>query len=137
MNKESGRSMIEMILVLALMGVITIGSIKAYQNGNNQNEANKITELVSIASTNGLTKMKNYPNATSWQFIGKNKNDYSCISSLIINPYDDSHPPKIIQGSVKINFGAGCDKIKNILIGQWGDRWNAEKNIYTPPKDEE
>lgn len=147
MNKESGRSIVEMVLVLALMGVISIASIKAYHSGQNNNEINKIVELVSIASVNGLTKMKFLSDTSCaspgkfkdfddldcvdakniWSVIGKEKNDYKCISSLKADS----------TGRVKITFSPNCSKIKDNLTGQWGNHWNAEKDIYTPPRDEE
>ena len=126
MKKETGRSMIEMIMVLALIGILSIGAIMAYQNGQTQNEANKIHELVSIASLNGLTKMKDYSDETIWNAIGKKKTDYKCVSSLSVNR----------NGNVRINFN-DCDKVKKILTSQWGSHWNSGNNTYTPPKDDE
>lgn len=144
MKNETGRSMVEMMMVLALMGVLTIGGIMAYKDAQNKNKANTIHELVSIASLNSLTKMKLLSDVSCpgekfrdfnndcvdgrniWNVIGKEKTDYKCISSLKADS----------RGKVQIIF-AGCDKVKKILTTQWGDFWNEGTNTYTPPKDDE
>lgn len=128
MHNESGRSLIEMMMVLALIGLMTIGSIKAYQSGNDQNEANKIHELVSIASLNGLTKMKEKSGDAAWKSIGKEPDDYKCVDK---NTFSFR-----ANGSVRINFKASCDKVEKILTTQWGRHWNGT-DTYTPPKDDE
>ena len=128
MQNESGRSMIEMIIVLILMGTLTIGGILAYKNAQNQSKATGIAELVSIASVNGLTKMKDYDNSKIWNVIGKKYDDYKkCVSSLSVKA----------NGQVIITFKPDCDKIKKILTTQWGSFWKAETSTYTPPKDDE
>lgn len=128
-KSEIGRSMIEMMAVLALIGIITIGSITAYKNGQNQSEVNKITELVSIASVNGLTKMKTLPDSGAhniWTIMGKEKADYKCISSLEAKA----------NGQVIVGF-SDCGKVKTIITGQWGSLWDDETNTYTPPYDDD
>ena len=133
MKHEFGRSMVEMIMVLALIGILTIGAILAYQNGQNQNEANKIHELVSIASINGLTKMKEYDNSKIWGVIGKvderAKGYYKCVTSLSVDK----------KGDVKITFSPDCNKVKNMLISQWGSHasGSGDTYTYTPPRDDE
>ncbi len=127
MKNEYGRTMIEMLGVLSIIGILTIGGIMAFQNGQTQNEANKINELVSIASLNGLTKMKDYDNTKIWKVIGKKKADYKCVDSLVVEA----------NGQVKIIFSSDCDKVKKILTSQWGNRWNKSTHTYTPPEDDD
>lgn len=128
MLNDSGRSMIEMILVLALIGILSIGGITSYQNAQDQNDANKINELVSIASLNGLTKIKNYDNERIWTVIGKKQEDYGCIRSLAVRS----------NGQVDIQFD-GCRKVKGILLDQWGNHayGSEESYTYTPPREDE
>lgn len=126
MRNESGKSLVEMIAVLALIGVISIGGIFGYQSANASHKANQITELVSIASMTGKTKMKTYDNDNIWRAIGKNKEDYKCISKLSVNS----------NGTVTIEFTADsdCPTVKQRATSQWGSRWS-EPKTYTPPQN--
>lgn len=127
MRNESGKSLVEMLAVLALIGVISIGGIFGYQSANATHKANQITELVSIASMTGKTKMKSYDNGTIWRTIGKNKEDYKCVSSLSVNS----------NGTVTIEFTADrdCKTVKQRATSQWGNRWNESAKTYTPPQN--
>ncbi len=46
--KQSGRSMIEMLAVLAIMGILTLGGIAGYRYAMNKSTANTITKEVSL-----------------------------------------------------------------------------------------
>lgn len=127
MRNESGKSLVEMLAVLALIGIISIGGIFGYQSANASHKANQITELVSIASMTGKTKMKNYNNSTIWRTIGKNNDDYKCISSLSVD----------LNGKVEIGFGSDsdCQTVKQRATSQWGSRWDESSKTYTPPQN--
>ena len=126
MKHDSGRSMVEMIMVIALIGVLTLGSLYAYQTARNKSEANRIQELVSTASLNALTKMKNLPNSGEhnvWKVTGKEEEDYPCVDSLQAST----------DGNVSIQFTADCDDIKKLLVTQWGDQVSGNNPYtYTP-----
>ena len=57
MKKEYGRSMIEMLGVLAIIGVLSIGGLAGYTMAMNRHRANTILDYVSrcvvVAQTNG------------------------------------------------------------------------------------
>ena len=127
MRNESGKSLVEMLAVLALIGVISIGGIFGYQSANASHKANQITELVSIASMTGKTQMKNYGDGTIWRAIGKNKEDYKCVSSLSVNS----------NGTVIIEFksDSDCQTVKQRATSQWGNRWSESDGTYTPPQN--
>ena len=129
MRNETGKSLVEMLAVLALIGVISIGGIFGYQSANASHKANQITELVSIASMTGKTIMKSYDNDNIWRAIGKNKEDYKCISSLSVD----------LNGKVIIGFGSDsdCQTVKQRATSQWGNRWNESAGTYTPAQNKD
>ncbi len=60
---EQGRSMIEMLGVLAIVGVLSVGGIAGYSKAMNKFKTNKMTEQVTLISTNIRTlysSQKNY-----------------------------------------------------------------------------
>ena len=63
MNNESGRSMVEMLGVLAIIGVLSIGGIAGYTVAMNRYRANEIvdtgTKLCVIAMTKNATTGQN------------------------------------------------------------------------------
>ena len=126
-KNETGKSLVEMIAVLALIGIIGMTGVMGYQTAVATNKGNQIAELVSIASMNGKTKMKDYDNASIWRAIGKNNDDYKCIDSLSVNR----------NGIVTVEFktDSECTKVKNKAVSQWGNRWNEANKNYTPPAD--
>ena len=127
-KNENGRSLIEMIAVLALIGIIGIGSIAGYMSATANSDANNISELVSIASLTGKTKMKNYDNISIWKVTGKKPANYKCIQTLGVTA----------KGEVVISFNGDskCEKIQKVLKNQWGNLWNEGTSTYTPPIDE-
>lgn len=56
---QSGRSMIEMLGVLAIIGVLSVGGLTAYTSAMNRNDANKILDYAAkcavIARTDGTS----------------------------------------------------------------------------------
>ena len=49
---ESGRSMIEMLGVLAIIGVLSVGGIAGYSKAMNKYKTNKVADNVSMIVTN-------------------------------------------------------------------------------------
>ena len=108
MNKENGRSMIETLGVLAIMGVITIGGISGFRTVMNKFRINGITELVAALSQEaqrqneciGLTDLDDEPE------------NPPCIETMIGAP----------NGQVKIVFKAedACADIKQIFGTSFG-----------------
>ena len=54
-NNEQGRSMIEMLGVLAIVGVLSVGGIAGYSKAMNKFKANKIIDQITTISTNVKT----------------------------------------------------------------------------------
>ena len=53
---ESGRSMIEMLGVLAIIGVLSIGGLAAYSSAMTRNKANNILDYATKAGMNATEK---------------------------------------------------------------------------------
>jgi type II secretory pathway pseudopilin PulG len=65
---EQGRSMIEMLGVLAIVGVLSVGGIAGYSKAMNKFKTNKLIEQVNMISTNVRTlyaSQKNYSDLTN------------------------------------------------------------------------
>lgn len=54
-NNEQGRSMIEMLGVLAIVGVLSVGGIAGYSKAMNKFKANKLIDQITMISTNVKT----------------------------------------------------------------------------------
>ncbi len=55
-HTQSGRSMIEMLGVLAIIGVLSIGGLAGYTMAMNRHRANQVLDYVSRAAVIALTK---------------------------------------------------------------------------------
>lgn len=66
LNQESGRSMVEMLGVLAIIGVLSIGGIAGYTMAMNRYKANELLNAASmlnvIALSQNITSGKSYAN---------------------------------------------------------------------------
>ena len=65
MNNESGRSMVEMLGVLAIIGVLSIGGIAGYTIAMNRYRANEIIDTAAKLAVIGMTKNINGGNETA------------------------------------------------------------------------
>ena len=124
MNTESGRSMVEMLGTLAIMGILSVGGIAGFHYGMNRHQANSIIEeakmhaalITGQALTQGLPTSATL-NQLSYEFTYHKESavGYSLTTSEI-----EKAVCKILQGqrnlgwaeTVLINNGADC-KDKN------------------------
>ena len=95
MKQESGRSMIEMLGVLAIMGVITVGAIEMIQLAMNTQKRNTVNEEVlqivtQVRNIHGeYDDFSNINNATIFSAIGmSDKNPYGGKYEVAVNPSD-------------------------------------------------
>ncbi len=93
MKQEYGRSMIEMLGVLAIMGVITVGAISLMSIGMRTQKRNAINDEVIEMVTQVRSLMGEYDDyshingATIFGAIGmSNKNPYGGFYELAVNP---------------------------------------------------
>ena len=102
-KNDLGRSMIEMLAVLAIAGVITVGGLAGFRRAMQKMKANDITEVISLASTYALTH-----NAK----LTKDK----------INSVAEGALPDCIEditaftdGKVTVEFTQDCAEIKSLI----------------------
>lgn len=93
MKQESGRSMIEMMGVLAIMGVITVGAIAAISSAMRLQKRNTVNDevLQMVTQVRNLfgeyDDYSNINNATIFGAIGmSNKNPYGGMYEISVNP---------------------------------------------------
>ncbi len=93
MKQESGRSMIEMMGVLAIMGVITVGAIVAISSAMNMQKHNEVNDevLQMVTQVRQLfteyDDFSNINNATIFGAIGmSNQNPYGGTYEISVNP---------------------------------------------------
>ena len=96
LKKESGRSMVEMLAVLAIIGIITLGGLTGYRKAMRRLHANKIGEYIAALSTEAQIH-----NAT--------------VDLSDLDDYDLGNPPECIQkmtgykgGQVRVFFDTKC-----------------------------
>ena len=100
MNTEHGRTMIETLGVLAIIGVITVGSLAGYRTAMNKLRANAITELVAEISVEAQTHNQRL-DLSDLDDVG----EIHCLADM----------KGASNGQVKITFAEGCDDIKEIF----------------------
>lgn len=93
MKQELGRSMIEMMGVLAIMGVITVGAIAAISSAMNMQKHNEVNDSVVQMVTqvrqmfSEFDDFSNINNATIFGAIGmSNKNPYGGTYEITADP---------------------------------------------------
>lgn len=109
MKNESGRSMVEMLGVLAIIGVLSIGGIAGYSMAMNRYRANNIIHAASQVSVIDMTRSGG--TETDLDDVGITAVD--CVSGMTA----DEH-----QGVVEITLDGNCDDIHTILESIGGDR---------------
>ena len=100
MKKEYGRSMIEMLGVLAIIGVLSIGGLAGYTMAMNRHRANTILDYISrcvvVAQTNG---------------DGSTLETDNCATIL------DETAPSFLNGDVAVTLADGnADQINDIVV---------------------
>ena len=131
MNNESGRSMVEMLGVLAIIGVLSIGGISGYTIAMNRYRANEIidtgTKLCVIAMTkNATTGNAGSAKATKDLNIGSNKVG-GCATDIAASSSLDATTG---AQTCSITVGGTCsDGVKNAVASVMGvDNGTANAN---------
>ena len=102
MKNETGRSMVEMLAVLAIIGVITVGGLLGYQTAMRKFRANEITELIAELSVTAQTNN---------ECVTKNTGLPECLTTVIGYP----------QGQVQLTFqNTGyCKNMVQLITGNF------------------
>ncbi len=118
-NNEQGRSMIEMLGVLAIVGVLSVGGIAGYSKAMNKFKANKLIDQVTTISTNVKTI-----------FSGQrtyNGLDLSIASKVGILPAETFEAGKSTLGSTDVTHAFGG----TILLDPSGLITDTDEMAYT------
>ena len=129
-KEEAGRSMVEMLGVLAIVGVLSIGGISGYSKAMAKYKVNKTLDQISMLVTNIRSTFGNqnsYEGLDEKSLIAYNLVDKDMSlgsASKLYNPYN---------GSVTVTTGDGArsfiityeniptDACANIAASNWGD----------------
>ena len=101
---ESGRSMVEMLAVLAIAGVITIGGLTGFRSVIEKKKANEIVEAIAEISTYAMRNNMDVSKEKAKQILG---NDMpNCIEFLTGWRPD---------GNVVVKFKKECEDIMGLV----------------------
>lgn len=113
MNNESGRSMVEMLGVLAIIGVLSIGGIAGYTMAMNRYRANEIIDAAAKVAVIAMTKTDS-SNATLAD-IGYDNETLAGLEGITANS----------TGTATITYDAGSsdiiDTVQKIVGGKSSD----------------
>lgn len=123
MRQESGRSMIEMIGVLAIMGIITAGAFALISTALHTQKRSRVTDDVTtiVSGVRNLLgeydDFSNIDNSTIFGAIAvSNKNPYGGTYELSVNPSNAR------QFVVKIN-GLSKSDCEGLITKAWSDSY--------------
>lgn len=134
-TQESGRSMIEMLGVLAIIGVLSVGGIAGYSQAMNKFKVSKTTDQIQTLVTNIRTltaSQRNYTlvdNPTILQKMGaltdEMCSDTTCSASNMVNPYGGAITMKAYSTGNKHFFiaykGLPASACVSLATQAWGD----------------
>ena len=129
-TEQSGRSMVEMLGVLAIVGVLSIGGISGYSKAMAKYKVNKTLDQISMLVTNIRSTYGNqnsYEGLTVKNLISFNLVDKDMSlgsSSSIYNPYSGAITIATADGdrSFTIKYASiPRDACANIVSSNWGD----------------
>ncbi len=93
---QFGRSMVEMLGVLAIIGVLSVGSIAGYQKAMMKYKLNKHAEGLNMLLSNVIQLSKQLPEDTGWNMynhildkLNLIPSGYKCINNLCTNKLED------------------------------------------------
>ena len=117
MKNESGRSMVEMLGVLAIIGVLSIGGIAGYTMAMNRYRANEIIDAASKIGIIAMTKNDNSGNAVVANLTDIGSPTVPCVTTTVadnIKGYSN--------GKVEIALNGSCSGIASIITSIGGSK---------------
>lgn len=117
-QKEQGRSMVEMLGVLAIIGVLSVGGIAGYTMAMNRYKANQVLDLASklsvMAQTGYASDPDNWNGITDDMFneLGMEQYYYDTIYGKAAGAYETTFSVGL-EGDVWV--GSGTEGVQNAL----------------------
>ncbi len=94
-ENEQGRSMIEMLGVLAIIGVLSAAGLAGYSKAMEKHKINKLKEQIAVISTNIISS---FQNERDYSALGSDK---TAGTTFAINL--NAIPPEMVQNGAAIN----------------------------------
>ena len=117
MKNESGRSMVEMLGVLAIIGVLSIGGIAGYTMAMNRYRANEIIDAASKIGIIAMTKNDNSGNTAVANLTDIGSPTIPCVTTT-----PASNIQGFSNGTVKITLNGTCSGIAQIITSIGGSK---------------
>lgn len=119
---EQGRSMVEMLGVLAIIGVLSIGGIAGYTMAMNRYKANELLDLASKLSVAAQTASSTANNTDAWnnimQTVFEEYNMSPIWERAAEGPYETTYTVEM-DGEVRIQiFHNGIDNAMASITGR-------------------
>ncbi len=126
-KNESGRSMVEMLGVLAIVGVLSIGGVAGYQSAVNQGRANAIVDDVNYLH---LMSMSQRQNQTAWTPADfKTETIYPMTIQVGEKKCGEREKRCLREVSITTVPAAVCLRLKGMSSGFTGDCAAAENTV--------
>ena len=122
---QSGRSMIEMLGVLAIVGVLSAGGVAGYSMAMQTYKTNQLIEKIQIIATQARAVYKGYYNGiTKNNLINSGKlkaSDFDCPFGGNLNIVNSGNPSKDIAFRISTPYNLPSEACTEILTANWGD----------------
>lgn len=132
-QKEQGRSMVEMLGVLAIIGVLSIGAIAGYTMAMNRYRANEIIDLGAKLSVAAQTSASTANNQLAWNDAMRSVSNEFGLDFLEAGYYNRNYSVHIsgpfestydvtIDGSVAVYVSSNQEQLRNAIDSVTGIR---------------
>ena len=124
-NNQSGRSMIEMLAVLMIIGVLTVGAVTGLSQAVDKYKAEKIhsdVQYINQEVANLYSWMRNYPSVADMnRFCNNDIFPDGCDGSNVgANPYGGQYAISFDKGQMIIQVDGLPDEVcKDLTLREW------------------
>ena len=126
-NNESGRSMVEMLGVLAIIGVLSVGGIAGYTMAMNKHRANEIVDVGSKLIIAAETSSNGYATVSN---IGLTEPIGGCANTFEAHAKDNSYGSKVVR-FMSCDADGGVIKAVKAMLGPVSAAREAELSSCT------
>ncbi len=117
MNTQSGRSMVEMLGVLAIIGVLSVGAIAGYSKAMMKYKLNQHAQAVNMLINNVLSIKDKLPrNATGVTYYNTLLNKLNLLPDGITQINEITLEDKYFKNNINITYTAGNPNLASLLF---------------------
>ncbi|MBQ8671790.1 MAG: hypothetical protein IJ525_04630 [Alphaproteobacteria bacterium] len=136
-NAQTGRSMIEMLGVLAIIGVLSVGGIAGYSKAMMKYRINKTIEQITITSQNIRSFFANQPSSTRYSSLNSEGACWGVLAGSNNKPCEGAHiirkaklvSDDMIDSSFRSEDPLAINNTANKPINGMGNLFGGEINI--------